>query len=47
MGGQRAKSREGDMVGYSSGNCTAAVEWERTIYDFLDGHGIKSGGILN
>ena len=34
-------AKEFDMVGYSSGNCTAAEEWERTIYDFLDGHGIK------
>ena len=34
-------AREFDVVGYSSGNCTAAEEWESTIYDFLDGHGIK------
>jgi hypothetical protein len=33
-------AKEFDMVGYS-GNCTAAGEWERTIYDFLDEHNIN------
>jgi len=34
-------AKDHDLVGYNDSNCTAAEEWEQTIYKFLDERDIK------